>query len=361
MSKTVLITGAGSGFGRGAAVALAARGHTVIATVETADQAAELAAAHPELTVAKLDVTDPDDLAGRRPVGPRRVRRQRRPRPDRPAEHDPDGPRPPRIRGQCLRGTRRCPTCRAGRCVASGRAGSCSCRRSPACAPARIRSVLDDQARHAGDGRRAPQRAGAVRCRRGTDQPRPVRDRLQRPDGEPPRRLVRRGDGGARGRGDHGEPAQPDHGRPDGPRRGRRPLRRAGRGRPRPSSSTSSHPTSSKGWPSDDVRCRSGHRPSSHSRRRQRSCRAPTSGTRSPSSDSACRRSCARTALTACAPRSRGTTTAACSPAFPLLAFPPHRRSRRRGTSRSSARSAPRSHAKPGTGTCRSCSARGST
>ena len=62
MSKTVLITGAGSGFGRGAAVALAARGHTVIATVETTDQAAELAAAHPELIVAKLDVTDPDDL-----------------------------------------------------------------------------------------------------------------------------------------------------------------------------------------------------------------------------------------------------------------------------------------------------------
>lgn len=62
MSKTVLITGAGSGFGRGAAVALAGRGHTVVATVETAQQAAELAAAHPELTVAKLDVTDPDDL-----------------------------------------------------------------------------------------------------------------------------------------------------------------------------------------------------------------------------------------------------------------------------------------------------------
>ena len=62
MPKTVLITGAGSGFGRGAAVALAGRGHTVIATVETAEQAAELAAAHPELTVVKLDVTDPDDL-----------------------------------------------------------------------------------------------------------------------------------------------------------------------------------------------------------------------------------------------------------------------------------------------------------
>jgi NAD(P)-dependent dehydrogenase (short-subunit alcohol dehydrogenase family) len=61
MSKTVLITGAGSGFGRGAAVALAERGHTVIAAVETDEQATELAATHPELTVAKLDVTDPDD------------------------------------------------------------------------------------------------------------------------------------------------------------------------------------------------------------------------------------------------------------------------------------------------------------
>jgi len=63
MSKTVLITGAGSGFGRGAAVELAKRGHKVIATVETDKQAAELSAAHPELTVAKLDVTDPKDIA----------------------------------------------------------------------------------------------------------------------------------------------------------------------------------------------------------------------------------------------------------------------------------------------------------
>jgi NAD(P)-dependent dehydrogenase (short-subunit alcohol dehydrogenase family) len=63
MSKTVLITGAGSGFGRGAAIELAKRGHKVIATVETGKQAAELSAAHPELTVAKLDVTDPKDIA----------------------------------------------------------------------------------------------------------------------------------------------------------------------------------------------------------------------------------------------------------------------------------------------------------
>ena len=63
MSKTVLITGAGSGFGRGAAVELAARGHKVIATVETDKQAAELSAAYPKLTVAKLDITNAKDVA----------------------------------------------------------------------------------------------------------------------------------------------------------------------------------------------------------------------------------------------------------------------------------------------------------
>src|SRR3989344_6072609 len=63
MSKTVLITGAGSGFGRPAAVQLAARGHKVIATVENDRHAAELSAAHPELTVAKLDITNAKDVA----------------------------------------------------------------------------------------------------------------------------------------------------------------------------------------------------------------------------------------------------------------------------------------------------------
>ena len=42
MAKTVLITGAGSGFGRGAAIELAARGHRVIATTETVEQAEAL-------------------------------------------------------------------------------------------------------------------------------------------------------------------------------------------------------------------------------------------------------------------------------------------------------------------------------
>ncbi|NCX22388.1 MAG: short-chain dehydrogenase, partial [Betaproteobacteria bacterium] len=38
MSKRILITGAGSGFGLGAAVALAKRGHQVIGTVLHDDQ-----------------------------------------------------------------------------------------------------------------------------------------------------------------------------------------------------------------------------------------------------------------------------------------------------------------------------------
>lgn len=63
MNKTVLITGAGSGFGKMAAVMLAERGHTVIATTETDEQAAALREEHPELTVAKLDITDDGDIA----------------------------------------------------------------------------------------------------------------------------------------------------------------------------------------------------------------------------------------------------------------------------------------------------------
>jgi NAD(P)-dependent dehydrogenase (short-subunit alcohol dehydrogenase family) len=60
MTKTVMITGAGSGFGKGASVALAARGHHVIATTETEDQAKALRAEAPELTVEKLDITSSD-------------------------------------------------------------------------------------------------------------------------------------------------------------------------------------------------------------------------------------------------------------------------------------------------------------
>ena len=60
MSKSVLITGAGSGFGKGAALALAAKGHHVIATTETADQAAVLSVEAPQLQVEKLDITTND-------------------------------------------------------------------------------------------------------------------------------------------------------------------------------------------------------------------------------------------------------------------------------------------------------------
>ena len=67
MAKTVLITGAGSGFGRGAAIELASRGHKVIAAVLNEEQAAELGKATPKLaanlSVVKLDITEARDVA----------------------------------------------------------------------------------------------------------------------------------------------------------------------------------------------------------------------------------------------------------------------------------------------------------
>jgi NAD(P)-dependent dehydrogenase (short-subunit alcohol dehydrogenase family) len=60
MSKNVLITGAGSGFGKLCALALAEQGHQVIATTETEAQASSLQAEAPQLQVEKLDITTSD-------------------------------------------------------------------------------------------------------------------------------------------------------------------------------------------------------------------------------------------------------------------------------------------------------------
>lgn len=65
MSKTILITGAGSGFGKGVALGLARMGHKVIAGVQIWPQATELRhtaeAEGVDLSVIKLDVLDPID------------------------------------------------------------------------------------------------------------------------------------------------------------------------------------------------------------------------------------------------------------------------------------------------------------
>ena len=65
MSKNILITGAASGFGHGAALELARRGHHVIAGVQIAPQVTTLMAdakdAGVELDIMVLDVTDDSD------------------------------------------------------------------------------------------------------------------------------------------------------------------------------------------------------------------------------------------------------------------------------------------------------------
>ena len=67
MGKTILITGAGTGIGRDAALALAARGHDVLATTQDAAQAAALQQVAIQrglrLQSFKLDITDPADRA----------------------------------------------------------------------------------------------------------------------------------------------------------------------------------------------------------------------------------------------------------------------------------------------------------
>lgn len=65
MSKTILITGAGSGFGKGTAIGLAKKGHTVIAGVQVEPQKTQLlreaAEAGVELQVIVLDITNERD------------------------------------------------------------------------------------------------------------------------------------------------------------------------------------------------------------------------------------------------------------------------------------------------------------
>jgi NAD(P)-dependent dehydrogenase (short-subunit alcohol dehydrogenase family) len=68
MPKTILITGAGSGFGEGAAIGMAKNGHHVIATVQVSPQVTPLrekakALGLNNLTVERLDLTDPYDIA----------------------------------------------------------------------------------------------------------------------------------------------------------------------------------------------------------------------------------------------------------------------------------------------------------
>jgi NAD(P)-dependent dehydrogenase (short-subunit alcohol dehydrogenase family) len=67
-SKTILITGAGSGFAEAAAIGMAQAGHKIIATAQISPQVAALrekaaALGLDNLRVEKLDLTDPYDMA----------------------------------------------------------------------------------------------------------------------------------------------------------------------------------------------------------------------------------------------------------------------------------------------------------
>jgi len=68
MPKTILITGAGSGFGEAAAIGMARNGHNIIATAQVSPQVTPLREKAKQmglksLRVEKLDLTDPYDMA----------------------------------------------------------------------------------------------------------------------------------------------------------------------------------------------------------------------------------------------------------------------------------------------------------
>ena len=68
MPKTILITGAGSGFGKAAAIGMARNGHTIIATTQVSAQVTPLREEAERLglrniRVARLDLSDPYDIA----------------------------------------------------------------------------------------------------------------------------------------------------------------------------------------------------------------------------------------------------------------------------------------------------------
>lgn len=67
MTKTILITGAGSGFGEAAAIGMAQNGHNIIATVHVASQVTPLrekakALGLKNIVVERLDLSDPYDM-----------------------------------------------------------------------------------------------------------------------------------------------------------------------------------------------------------------------------------------------------------------------------------------------------------
>jgi NAD(P)-dependent dehydrogenase (short-subunit alcohol dehydrogenase family) len=59
MSKTILMTGAGSGFGKGAAIGMARVGNTVIATVQISPQVTALRKKAQELQLTKCGAPIP--------------------------------------------------------------------------------------------------------------------------------------------------------------------------------------------------------------------------------------------------------------------------------------------------------------